>query len=109
MIHITPPPLSPQSMDDLLCTIMLLCRGTRPNGTPFWAYMCVKPSMAQAFKEVRDRGGFNLEDYGTILESGAGTEIPPEVQKRMERDYGINHSYEAELLAAAARIEQDKL
>ncbi len=100
MVQITPPPLSPQSMADLLCTIMLLCYGTEENGQPFWVYMCIKPSMAKSFKDARDTGAFNLEDYGTILEKGFGMEVPTEIRQRMERDYGVNHNYEDELLMA---------
>jgi len=100
MVQITPPPLSPQSMADLLCTIMLLCYGTEEDGQPFWAYMCIKPSMAKSFKEARDFGPFNLEDFGTILEKGYGMDVPDEIRQRMERDYGVNHGYEDELLLA---------
>lgn len=100
MVHITPPPLSAQSMADLLCTIMLLCYGTEEDGTPFWAYMCIKPSMAKAFKAARENGSFNLEDYGTILEKGEGMDVPDDVKERMEQDYGINHHYQDELLTA---------
>lgn len=109
-IHISPPPLSTQSMADLLSTIMLLCKGTRKNGKPFWAYMCIKPSMAKAFKDARDKGHFNLEDYGTVIESGDGHEVPPETRKRMERDYGVNHDYENQLLNAIEMLRmQGKL
>src|SRR5688572_19152615 len=97
-INLTPPPLSSQSMADLLCTIILLCRGTGTNGKAFWAYMCIKPSMAESFKEAHAKGPFKLEDYGTILEIGDGSQVPPDVQLRMERDYGVNHHYEDELL-----------
>jgi hypothetical protein len=100
MVQITPPPLSSQSLADLLCTIMILCYGTEEDGQPFWAYMCIKPSMAKSFKDARDRGAFSLEDYGTILEKGLGMEVPYETKQRMERDYGVNHNYEDELLIA---------
>jgi len=103
-VEITPPPLSSQSMADLLCTIILLCRGTGTDGKPFWAYMCVKPSMAQAFKDAQDKGSFHLEDYGTILEMGEGEDVPPDVKARMEREYGINHNYEDELLKSIEAI-----
>jgi hypothetical protein len=99
-IHMTPPPLSPQSMADLLCTIIVLCHATHRDRKPFWAYLCIKPSMAKAFKEARDKGNFNLEDFGTIIEWGDGNEVPSAVKQRMERDYGVNHNYESQLLAA---------
>jgi hypothetical protein len=97
-LQLPPPPLSTQSMADLLCTIILFCSGTGTDGKPFWAYMCIKPSMADSFKEARDRGEFKLEDYGTILEIGEGLEAPQDVRQRMETQYGVNHHYEEELL-----------
>lgn len=97
-INITPPPLSPQAMADLLCTVMLLCRGNDHYGKPFWAYMCIKPSMAQSFQEAREKGKFNLEDYGTVLETGPGHDVPTEVATRMERDYGVNHHFEEDII-----------
>jgi hypothetical protein len=95
-----PLPLSSQAMADLFCTITLLIRGKNTDNNDFWAYLCVKPSMANAFNEARANGVFNLEDYGTILESGEGSEVPSEIAERMERDFGINHHYEDELLKA---------
>jgi hypothetical protein len=97
-VHITPPPLSPQSIADLLCTIVLLCRGENTHGNAFWAYMCIKPSMAEAFKIARDKGSFNLEEYGTIIEAGTGSDVPADVAKRMEEDFGVKHDYEDQLL-----------
>jgi hypothetical protein len=87
------PPLSQQSVADLLCTIIILCRGKDENGKPIWAYLCMKPSMASAFKCARERGGFDIEDYGTVLESGNGEEPPAELKVRMERDYAVNHAF----------------
>ncbi len=90
--------LSAEAMNDLLCTIMMLCRGTDQDGDPFWAYVCVKPSRAKDFKEAQDRGNFQLEEYCTIMEAGGGYDVPPEVMERMERDYGVNHNFENDLI-----------
>lgn len=92
-------------MADLLCTLMILCRGTRANGLPFWAYMCIKPSNAKAFRDARMGGVMSLEDYGTVLEWGEGNEPPDDVKLRMERDFGMNHNFEAELLRAISQNE----
>lgn len=94
-------------MADLLCTVMVLCKGMS-NGKPFWAYVCIKPSMAKAFKEARERGSFNLEEYGTIIENGEGDKVPQDVERRMERDYGVKHDYEAQLLRAIALVEKQR-
>ena len=102
----TPAPISQNAMIDLLCTIMILCRGVCEGGNPCWAYMCIKPSMAKSFKEARDKGLFDIEDYGAIIESGEGIDPPDEVKRRMEREYGMNHHYEDDLLRAIEQIKQ---
>lgn len=108
------PPLSTNAgnknvMADLLCTIMVLCRGTNQDGEPCWAYMCIKPSMAQFFKEAREKGAFDLEEYGTILESGEGEEPPEDIKLRMEREYGMNHNYEENILNTAVKQSTEKI
>ena len=105
-VQITPPPLSAQSMADFLCTIVLMCRGKDKYDRNFWAYMCIKPSMAEAFKKARDGGYFNLGDFGTILEAGEGTDAPADVKARMERDYGVRHDYEEQLLRAIEAVKR---
>ena len=87
-------------MADLLCTVMVLCQAKDENDEPFWAYVCVKPSMAKAFKEARDSGKINLQEYGAIIEWGRGDIVPAEVKKRMERDFAVNHHYERDLINA---------
>lgn len=106
MVHITPPPLSSQSMADLLCTMVLLCRGRDTFERPFWAYICIKPSMAEAFAKARQAGNFVLGDYGTIIEAGEGHDVPPDVELRMTRDYGVKPGYEEELLRNAYSLRR---
>jgi len=101
------PTLSAQSVADLLCTMIILCRGTDAQNRPIWAYLCMKPSMASAFGYARDRGGLDIADYGTILESGEGEEPPVKVQLRMERDYGVNHQFEDRLVALAQTAKEN--
>ena len=105
-VHITPPPLSPQSMADLLCTIVVLCTGKDRFKRDFWAYLCIKPSMAESFKKARDSGKLNIVDYGTILEAGEGTEVPEDVRLMMERDFGVRHDYEEQLLKIIADLKR---
>lgn len=88
------------TMSDASSTLMILCNGVRADGSPFWAYMCIKPNNAKAFREARSHGTMNLEDYGTVLEWGDGIAPSKEVQERMERDFGMNHRFEEELLRA---------
>ena len=99
-VQITPPPLSSQALADLMCTIILLCHARHEDGSPFWAYLCIKPSMAKAFQEARDSGTMDIEEFGTVLEWGEGEEVPPETRAHMERDYAVKHDYEKQLLQA---------
>lgn len=99
------PTRDPQPIADLLSTIMVLCQGKNDDGKPVWAYVCVRPSMAKAFHDARQSGGFNLADYSTIIESGEGETVPAHVQNMMERDYGARHDYEQLLLNAIEQIK----
>ncbi len=108
-VHLTPPPLSTQSMADLLCTVVVLCHGVSAHNRPFWAYLCIKPSMAKLFKDACNSGAFNLEDYGTIIEYGEGDTVPPHVQRRMERYYGVNHCYESTLFEYTRELQEQNL
>ena len=109
LVQMTPPPISHNAMADLLCTIMVLCRGIGENGKPCWAYMCIKPSMAKAFADARDKGAFDIEEYGSIIEAGEGAEPPADIKARMEREYGMNHNFEEDLMRAANAIKRQEL
>ena len=106
MVHITPPPISSQAMADLLSTIVILCQGKDRNEQDFWAYMCIKPSMAESFKAAQIAGNMNLGDFGTIIEAGEGIEAPDEVKARMQRDYGVREDYEEQLIKAIEDIKR---
>lgn len=61
--------------------------------------------MAKAFSDARQKGAFELEDYGTVIEYGEGIDPPDDIKLRMEREYGMNHNYEDELLRAVENIK----
>lgn len=95
-------------MADLLCTIVLLCRGKDMYQRSFWAYMCIKPSMAEAFQKARTSGTFNLGEYGTILEAGEGTEVPKDIKERMSRDYDVKEDFEEQMQKSIAELPNDQ-
>ena len=105
----TSSPLSPEALADLMCTLMILCRGTDAQGKSIWAYLCIKPSMAASFKEARERGNIDISEYGTIIEAGDGAEPPADIRIKMERDYGVNHGFENELLAAVVANHEENV
>ena len=80
---------------DLCATLMVLTQGTTQEGEAFWAYLCIKPSMAKSFAEARMRGGFMLEEYGTIIESGLGAAPPDNIRQKMQTQFGMRDDYEA--------------
>ncbi len=87
-------------MADILYTMVVLCHAHDERGRAFWAYLCMKPSMAEPLRDARLKGSLDLNDFGTILESGYGHEVPPDVRARMERDYAVNHRFEEQLQKA---------
>lgn len=95
-------------MADLLCTLVLLCRGKDMYDRTYWAYMCIKPSMAEAFRKARDEGNLNLGDYGTIIEAGEGEEVPFDVKDRMCRDYGVQDDYEEQLMRTIENLRANQ-
>ena len=69
---------------------VLLVRGEAPDGAPLYAYVGVRADRLKEFMEAQQSGTFYPEEFGVVIESGAG--IPSaEVRARMERDYGFNH------------------
>ncbi|MFO0952940.1 MAG: DUF2610 domain-containing protein [Isosphaeraceae bacterium] len=83
---------------DMLCTIVVLCRGKDMYNRNFWAYMLIKPSKAKAFRQARERGAMNLGDFGTIVEAGEGNDPPADVKKKMAEKHGVQDDLEEKLL-----------
>ncbi|MEJ0009856.1 MAG: hypothetical protein WDN72_04605 [Alphaproteobacteria bacterium] len=65
-------------------------RGEDPQGNPIYAYVGVRADKLEEFMAAQQKGLFYPEEYGVVIESGTG-EPPPEIQLKMERDYGFNH------------------
>ena len=70
---------------------ILLVRGESPEGKPIYAYVAVRADRLESFMEAQRKGVFYPEDYGVIVESGEG-EPSEEVRKKMEQEYGFNHT-----------------
>lgn len=84
---------------DLLCTVLVLCRG-EIDGQPGWAYVAIKPTAASAFREACEQGGVDLDEYGTILEAGTGEEPSQEIKDKMRERFGMRDDYEQILTEA---------
>lgn len=83
--------LSPSQKEVTEKTVcILLVRGESPEGAGIYAYVAVRADKLQDFMAAQESGMFYPEDHGVIIESGEG-DPSPEVQKKMEDEYGFNH------------------
>jgi hypothetical protein len=69
---------------------ILLLRGDDTNGGKIYAYVAIRADKLEDFMEAQKNGVFYPEEYGVIIESGAG-EPSDEVKKKMTSEYGFNH------------------
>ncbi|MDX2074543.1 MAG: hypothetical protein SFX19_09320 [Alphaproteobacteria bacterium] len=52
------------------------------SGRDAWWVLRIKPEKLVIFSAIIDKGHLDMTKYGTVLESGFGTSIPPEVLKK---------------------------
>lgn len=69
---------------------VLLVRGENPDGKKIFAYMAVRADKLESFIEAQKSGTFYPEDYGIVIESGAG-DPSDEIKEKMTKEYGFNH------------------
>lgn len=70
---------------------ILLVRGEDPQGGKIYAYVGIRADKLEEFMEAQRKGLFYPEDFGIVLESGAG-EPSDEVKEKMTKEYGFNHN-----------------
>ena len=88
--------------------IIVLDRGTIEDGTPYWAYVAVRPSRYEEFMRLgKNRQPKRINDYGAILKYGFDAEVPYDVRQFMEQANGFDDHFEEKLAAKVktARIE----
>lgn len=66
-----------------------LVRGNDRQGRAAWYYLQVRPTHRRKFEKDIKTGRLNLGDYGTILNSGFGTDPPESIQQQMREQYGF--------------------
>lgn len=69
---------------------ILLLRGENTEGVKMYAYVAVRADKLEEFMEAQRKGVFYPEDFGIVIESGAG-EPPQEIREKMTKEYGFNH------------------
>lgn len=100
-----PPDLLKQA--DETVGVLQLVTGTLEDGDEFYAYVVMSPSGYAAFMKVKDKGGYNLEDYGEIVAAGEGLTPSPEVAGEMRDLYGADPQFEEKLVAITGKVVQD--
>ncbi len=89
---------------DAHSSVIELDRGRLENGTPYWAYVAVRPSRYKEFKRVTaEHRPFRLRDYGIVLKHGFDEAVPLSIKEEMKRDYGCADSF---LVALAADVRK---
>lgn len=87
-------------------SIMVLVRGTLATNDEFWAYLAIPPSKYLSFKQAEAAGGYSMSDYGQVVEMGTGSTEPPEdIKRKMEKEYNVNHNFEADVRKKAEELQ----
>jgi hypothetical protein len=87
---------------DETSAIIALSQGKLSDGSPYYAYIAIKPSLYREFC-ARTKAGdaLTLSDYGTIITIGYDAEPPAEVVAEMREKYGFENDYETKLINEA--------
>jgi len=97
--RLKPPSAGELAEADEKDSILAYTRGTMEDGTPYYAYVAVKPSKYQEFHaRTVERRTMVLGDYGKVIAAGFEPEAPPEVVADMRQRYGIDDQYEEKLV-----------
>ena len=61
------------------------------TGEIAWYFILVDKDKKEAFLKHESGDSYNLEDYGKIIVSGSGTEVPEDVQEMLKDKYGFDN------------------
>lgn len=79
-------------------TVIERDHGVLEDGTPYWAYIAVKPSKYKDFKRLTSQHApINLSDYGNILKYGFDKQVPDYVKEEMKREHGCDEDFRTTL------------
>lgn len=108
----TPKPPSDTALEeaDTSAAILTYTSGTTQDGTPYYAYIAVTPSLyAEFHRKTTNRESMQLSDYGTIVAAGFDVEAPDDVARAMRETYGFDDRYEYKLVQQARRRQSEFL
>lgn len=81
-------------MDHLISSRGDLCFkivGRDITGEIAWYYVLVDKDKKDAFLKHKPGDSYNIEDYGKIIVSGYGEEVPEDVQEMLKEKYGFDN------------------
>lgn len=81
-------------MDHLISTRGDMCYkvvGRDITGEIAWYYVLVDKDKKDAFLKHKPGDSYNIEDYGKIITSGYGEEVPEDVQEMLKEKYGFDN------------------
>lgn len=90
------PKFTPQQIKsvDRYVGIIHLVTGKTAKAEDFFAYVCVRPSFYEEFRNKLDKiETLNLEAYGKILYKGFGLRPSEDERRYMEEEFGIDHHF----------------
>lgn len=62
-------------------------KSVSPQDKDAWYFVVISPSKLEAFRKVLEKGDFNLNDYGEIIESGYGQAASVSVVNEINQKY----------------------
>ena len=83
---------------------VVLSTGIRADDVPYYAYVYMPIEQYLQYQTIRQQGGFNLADYGTIILQGEGETPPDHIKKEMKEKYNVDDKFEENLEALIQQI-----
>jgi hypothetical protein len=95
---------------DSSSAVVVLDQGVLEDGSPYWAYVAVKPSKYSEFMQLAARRTpIRLGDYGAILKYGFDPDVPSQVREEMKRERGFDDDYLPRLAQEVIQAQKEFL
>ena len=107
--------LSPPSPEALVAAdedsyLLVLDKGDVADGTPYWAYVAIKPSKYKEYIRLTEaHQPLRLSDYGTILKYGFEPEVHGDIYEGMQREHGFDEQFLPKLIDDIKKTQNEFL
>ena len=75
------------------------------NGKPRWSYLSMEVEAFWCYQRDKQVGAVDLSQYGEVIFSGEGLEVPENICKQVERDYNITDQLN-DILSEASKLKK---